>query len=177
MSMNKKTITKRLLIGFIIWVVYMFIRLVPIPSENKIQSGGASAHQSDEITVAVTRETTDQFIEEDLTDPSVVEIIENHLTKKMKERGKQKFYEFGGTGEYVPNFSSESWSITVDGRHFAIVRINANDELQATIFIGIQGKELIKVSGFRQGKKLVPHTYGECVEKVEEIFGVDFIDF
>ena len=181
MSMNKKKIIKRLLIGLIIWIAYMFIHSAPPPSKNKFQSDSASTQQSDEIAVAVTREITDQLTEQNLTDPFIVEATENHLLellkKKMNGAGTEAFYEAGGVGEFNPSYSSESWSLIVDGRNFVIVRIDVNGMLQCTTIIGIQGNELIKVSGLRKGQKLVPHMHGKCVEKVEEIFGVDFIDF
>ncbi len=179
MNTNKKKTTQRVLVGIAIWIVFMLIRLIPAPTESKDISS-RSTHINDEITVVVTRELTTQLTEEDLIDPTIVESIENHLLqmakKKMNGVGREKFYESGGTGEFNPSYSVESWSITVDDRNFVIVRMDVGKIVQSTTFIGIQGDELIKISGFRKGKKLVPHMHGKCVDKVEEIFGVDFID-
>ena len=128
-----------------------------------------------DIQVAVTYEETSGLTEQHLKDPDVLKAIEEITAEKMEERSKQAYYAQGGSGDFDVSFDSESWCMTIDGRNFAVVRAGYKNVIQSTSIMGIQNNAFVKISGFRMGEKIVPHSYGSCAEKAEEIFGVKFI--
>jgi len=149
-------------------------------SENSVDvttKNNVSEKINDEIKIAVTREPTNGLTEDHFKDPEVVKIIEDMSIEKILERSKQAYLNQGGTeGFDVSDFSinSDSWCLTIDGKNFVIVKINFEDLIQLTTIIGIKNDVFIKISGIRSGSRPIPHSYGPCAIKMEEVFGIKF---
>jgi hypothetical protein len=128
----------------------------------------------DEIQILVTRENADGLSEKDFENPDIVEIIEYMITEKILLRAKQAFINQGVADDTDVSISSESWCLTLKNRNFIVVKVNLENIVQSTIIIGIIDDVLIKITGNRTGSLPVPHSYGPCADKAEEIFGVKF---
>jgi hypothetical protein len=132
------------------------------------------ADLNSEVQIAITREPTNGLTEEHFENPDVITAIEETVVEGILERSKQVYYNQGGTEKFDATFDSESWCLTIDGKNFVIVKISIKDLIQSTIIMGIQNDVFIKISGIRKGSDPVPHSYGPCAVKMEEIFGIKF---
>lgn len=127
-----------------------------------------------EIVAVITREPANGITEEHLGHPDFVKLIEDELVGKAKLRSKQAHQAAGGAGSPKGTITSESWSVAAGNRNFAIVKFDAYGAMQTTIIVGIENKVFVKISCYRMGKDLVPHSYGPCADKMKEAFGVSF---
>ncbi len=128
------------------------------------------------IQIAVTREPTNGLTEEHFKDPEIVKIIEEMSIEKLLEKSKQVYLNQGGTEEFdFTDFSinSDSWNLTIDDKNFVIVKINFEDLIQLITIIGIKNDVFIKISGIRNGSLPIPHSYGPCAKKMEEVFEIN----
>lgn len=126
------------------------------------------------ILVSVTREETNDLTERHLGMPTAAKVIEDKLVDKLKERTEQAYRADGGRGKYPGTIESQAWSVTVKGKNFVIVKINASGTFQMTSIMGIKNDVFVKVSCAREGIDPVPHSYGACADKMKETFGVSF---
>ncbi|MCK4664801.1 MAG: hypothetical protein KAT68_18160 [Bacteroidales bacterium] len=153
------------ILSILILTVICYIRLTGVLN-NELLNG--------DIQIAITREPTNGLTEEHFEDPEVIKIIEDMVTERIVERSKQAYHNQGGTEEFDVSINSESWCLTIDGKNFVIVKVNIEDLFQGTIIMGIKNDVFIKISGVRTGSIPVPHSYGPCAVKMEEIFGIKF---
>ncbi len=123
------------------------------------------------VIVGVSREPAYTVTEKDLTNRETVKRIESRLVLNMKTQTDAEYT--ARTGKTAPNMplNSESWSITSNGHHFAIIRTSITNMLQSTIIIGIDKGNFVKITCMRDGSELVPYSDGPCADKLKEVFG------
>lgn len=133
---------------------------------------------TNQINVFMTRESTNGITEKHLKDPNAIKTLESLLVKQWLDESEKAFYSQGGKGKFKISadlIDSKSWSITVDGKNFAIIRMSFRKKIQMTSIIGIKNDVFIKITGVREGENPVPITYGPFSDKVKDVFGVKLL--
>jgi hypothetical protein len=149
-------------------------------SENSVDvitENNVSEIVNDEIKISVTREPTNGLTEEHFKDPEIVKIIEKISLEKIMDKIKQTYLDQNDTEgfDYTDySINSDSWNLEIDGKNFVVMKINFEDLIQLITIIGIKNDVFIKISGIRNGSLPIPHSYGPCAKKMEEVFEINF---
>lgn len=104
-------------------------------------------------------------------DLSFLRYFENTTLDGVKRKAKEHYSSLGVTAPII-EFSSEANYVESGPMKLAVVRLSSSDGARQVFIAGLVGKEFKRVLCVRNTTESIPITYGECAEKIKEVFGV-----
>lgn len=77
-----------------------------------------------------------------------------------------------GLPDEVPELTSEAGYLEMSNRKLAVIRVNVESGVRMVKVVGIVGDKLKSVGCVQESQDKVPITFGECADKISEVFGV-----
>jgi hypothetical protein len=132
---------------------------------NEKEALSSPAQASDQgIRIIVSSQDAEGVTQQNLD----INFLKN-LEAYTVERVKAKIRELPNS-PYI-DITSEATYVESGSMKFAVIRLRGSDDSNQIIVHGIIGKELKRVACLRKSTEAIPISYGECAEKIKEVFG------
>lgn len=139
---------------------------------SKESSSVANVSDIKPVIAVMTIQSAQGVREEDL-DLAGLKNLETWTVNTIIKKSKNRYVELGyDPNTFNPKMDVNSVYVTVSGKKLAVIKINTNSARFVTI-IGIKGEELHRVACVRESNHDIPIWYGECGNKIKEVFGVN----
>lgn len=133
----------------------------------------ASAPQplsNQEIRVVVASQNSDGATQQNF-DSNFLKNLEAYTVERVKIRTKEYLASQGYPNSDV-QFTSEATYVESGPRKLAVIRLRASEGSNQVLIAGIVENELKRVTCVRNSTEMIPISYGECGQKINEVFGV-----
>lgn len=138
-------------------------------AERQNKADAAAIAKKEPTRIVVSRQDAEGVTQKDL-DLQALKFFETHALETIKKRTKDNLAAQGLPPTDM-NLTAESNYVESGGFKFAVIRIRS-DYLFAVTVMGIVGKELIRVNCLRSSPEPIPITFGQCAEKINEVFNI-----
>lgn len=102
--------------------------------------------------------------------------LEKYIVSNVKLKAKEILRSQGMSGAKV-DISSESTYVENSGVKLAVIRLRSfagSYETNEVFISGIVNNEFKRIACVRNSKTTIPIFYGDCSEKIKEVFGIEW---
>jgi len=124
------------------------------------------------VIVATTTQTSEGVTNADL-DQAALKNLETWMVNMFLQKGKNNYEVMGYNPEdFNPKLDAKSVYVTSGTKKLAIIKINLDNSMRSVTIIGIEGKELYRVTCIRASNHEIPVFSGECGNEIYKTFAV-----
>ena len=124
------------------------------------------------VIAATTSQSSEGVTNDDL-DQVGLKNLETWMVNMFLQKGKNNYEEMGYNPEnFKPKVDANSVYVTSGSKKLAIIKINLNNSMRSVTIIGIEGKELNRVTCIRASNHEIPVFSGECGNEIYKTFAV-----
>lgn len=107
-------------------------------------------------------------------DLDFLKALEAYTLERYRAKSKEVVEYRRSQGEQIDDVDFESEAIYVESgkMKLAVIRFDATEGSNTVVIVGIVGNELRRIACSRNSTERVPLSYGNCAEKIHEVFGV-----